>query len=244
MNSGPKNKIGIAELKKRAEAGDVEAQSALGLLYELGFEVPAVDPKEAAKWWGMAAKAGNSTAQFSLAELLNNEFEDTEENKAMAQVLYKKAESGGLMRADKAIRLLDKESGSSWKVLVVDDAVTVRTAVKGFLEAEGCEVFEAVDGQDAINRLRKTSDIKIIFTDINMPNMDGFEMIKSLRLSSQWADIPVVIMTTENSEEAVATGRKLQVSGWILKPAKPQLIRRHLNKLMGPAKKNKLSPAS
>lgn len=244
MNSGPKNKIGIEELKKRAEAGDVEAQSSLGLLYELGFEVPAADAKEAAKWWGMAAKAGNSTAQFSLAELLTHEFEDSEENKAMAQALYKKAESGGFIRADKAMRLLDKDSGSAWKVLVVDDTATVRISVKAFLEAEGCEVFEAVDGQDAINRLRKTPDIKIVFTDINMPNMDGFEMIRSMRLSSQWADIPVVIMTAENSEEAVATGRKLQVSGWILKPARPQLIRRHLNKLMDQTKKTKLPAAS
>ena len=244
MNSGPKNKIGINELKKRAEGGDVEAQSSLGLLYELGIEVPSADAKEAAKWWGMAAKSGNATAQFSLAELLTHNFDDTEENKAMAQALYKKAETGGFMRADKAMRMLDKDSGSAWKVLVVDDATTVRISLKAFLEAEGCEVIEAIDGQDAINILRKTSGIKLVFTDIKMPNMDGFEMIRSMRMSSQWSEIPVVIVTTENSEEAVAMGKKLQVSGWIVKPARPQLIRRHLNKLMSRPKKTKLAAAS
>lgn len=244
MTTGPKNKISITDLKKRAEGGDVEAQTALGLLYEIGLDVPGPDAKESAKWWGMAAKAGNATAQFSLAEIIANEFEDNDENKAMAQALYKKAESGGLMRSDKAMRILDRESGEGWKVLVVDDAPTVRISVKAFLEAEGCDVVEAVDGQDAINILRKTPDIKMVFTDINMPNMDGFEMIKSMRLSSQWAKIPVVIMTTESSEEAVAAGKKLQINGWIVKPARPQIIRRYLNKQMGLARKAKLPAAS
>ena len=244
MSTNQKKKTSVEELKVRAEAGDVEAQSALGLFYELGIEVSNADPKEAAKWWGKAAKLGNTTAQFSLAEIISKDFEDTEENRAMAQALYTKAESAGLMPADKALRLLGKDSGQGWSVLVVDDAATVRIALKSLLEGEGCDVVEAADGQEAIQKMHKHPNIKMILTDLNMPILDGFAFIKIVRANEKWSHLPVIVMTTESSPETIAIGKQLHVNGWIVKPARPQIVRRYLSKLSQHAIKNKLKSAS
>ena len=223
-------KIPIDELKRRADSGDVDAQSALGLLYELGLDVPAADKEEAAKWFGKAAKAGDKVAQFSLAEIISKDFDETDENRAMAQALYKKAEEGGLVREDKALRVLSKDSGKAWQVLIVDDSATIRVGMRAFLEAEGCVVTEAEDGQHGVDILRKNSDFTMIYCDVNMPRLNGFDFLKSVRAGSATAKIPVVIMTTENSPEMVGRGKSLGVNGWIVKPPRPHLVRKYLNK--------------
>lgn len=222
-------KKSVDDLKAKAESGDIEAQSALGLLFELGLEVKA-DPKEAAKYWGMAAKAGNSMAQYSLAQIISKDFEDTEEHRAMVQVLFKKAEEQGLVREDKVLRVLERDKGNAIKVLVVDDSSTVRTPMRKYLEADGCDVLEAEDGQQAIDILKKNPTIKLIFSDLNMPVMDGFQMIKIIRSLDGLKDVPVIIITTENSDDMVRRAKGLNVQGWIVKPARPHLLRKHLLK--------------
>jgi len=228
LSTGGKKKS-IDDLKAKADAGNLEAQSALGLLFELGLEVEA-DPKEAAKYWGMAAKAGDAMAQMSLAGVISKNFEDTEEHRAMAQVLMKKAEEQGFVREDKAMRLLRKENGESIKVLLVDDSMTVRTPMKRYIEADGCEVVEASDGQEAIDILKKDKNIKMVFTDLNMPNVDGLTLIKIIRGIEALKSTPVVVVTTENHDNLVLKAKELGVQGWIVKPAKPHHIRRYLLK--------------
>ena len=149
------SKKSVEELKSEAKNGDLNAQSALGLLFELGLEV-APDPKEAAKYWGMAAKSGDATAQFSLAQIISKSFEDTDENRAMVQVLFKKAEDQGVVRPEKIVRTLQQSSGKAIKVLIVDDVTSIRVPLRAYLEAEGCQVFEAEDGQQGLNILKKT----------------------------------------------------------------------------------------
>ena len=227
--SADAKKIQMDELKAKADAGDTEAQSALGLLYELGLGV-SLDMQEAAKYWGMAAKGGDPLAQFSLANIITTNFEDSEEHRAMSQILFKKAEEHGLVREDKALRLLEKEKGQAIKVLIVEDSATVRTPMKRYLEADGCEVMEAEDGQQGLDILKKNPTIKLIFTDLNMPVMDGIQMLKIMRGLDKIKDIPVIVITTENNDEMVKRGKALGVQGWIVKPAKPHTLRKHLLK--------------
>ncbi|MCX6117405.1 MAG: response regulator [Proteobacteria bacterium] len=229
--SGPKKKESVKELKKRAESGDIEAQSALGLLYELGLDVPKADPQEAAKWWGKAAKSGSTVAQFSLAEIISKEFEDTEENRAMAQVLYKKAEVSGLVRPDKAVRMFDKQRGKSWKVLIVDPSMTHRGQVKSLLEAEGCEVIEAKNGDDGLTVLRRNLDVKLVLTEVNMPVLDGYGLIQAVNVNEQMKHIPVIVLSEEKNPEAIQKAKKSGVKGWILKPAKLHALRRFIQKV-------------
>lgn len=222
-------KKSIDDLKSKAEAGDKEAQSALGLLFELGLEVKA-DSKEAAKYWGMAAKAGDPMAQYSLAQIISKDFEDTDEHRAMAQVLFKKAEEQGLVREDKALRLIEKEKGSAIKILIVDDSQTVRTPLRRYIEAEGCEVIEAEDGQQAIDILKKNKDIQLVFTDLNMPVIDGLQMLKIIRNLDGLKNIPVVIISTENHDAMILKAKEIGIQGWIVKPARPHLLRKYLIK--------------
>lgn len=222
-------KKSIEELKLEASNGNEQAQSALGMLYELGLEVPP-DPKEAAKYWGMAAKSGNATAQFSLAQIIARSFDDTEENRAIVQVLYKKAEEQGVVRPEKVIRVLRQGKGNSVKVLLVEDIPSVRVPLRSYLEFEGCEVFEAEDGLQGLSILKKYPSIKLVFCDINMKGMDGFEMVKTVSLIDSIKHIPIVMLTSENSDAAVLRGKQLSVKGWIVKPAKPHHLRKYLIK--------------
>jgi two-component system, chemotaxis family, chemotaxis protein CheY len=228
--AGPK-KESIDHLKKRAEAGDVEAQNALGTLYDLGLGVPSEDKKEAAKWLGKAAKAGNTEAQFSLAEIISTSFDDTEENRAMAQALYKKAEAGGLVRPDKAVRLFERQLGKSIKIIVVDPHTSARLATKSLLEAEGFEVIEAKDGEDAMIVLRRNLDAKLIMTEVNMPKSDGYSLMSSLHANDQFKNIPIVVLSDETSTQAIQKAKKLGINGWIVKPARPQILTRYIKKL-------------
>jgi two-component system chemotaxis response regulator CheY len=222
-------KKSIEELKAQAEKGSAEAQAALGMLYELGLEVKP-DPNEAAKFWGMAAKNGDPLAQYSLAQIISKNFEDSEENRAISQALFKKAEEHGLVREDKVLRFLEKDKGNAAKVMIIDDSITVRTSLKRYLESDGCEVIEAEDGQQALNLLKKTPDIKLVFTDLNMPVMDGLQFVKILRAIPEFKNLPVVVITTESSGDIVLKGKQLGIQGWIVKPAKPHFLRMHLLK--------------
>jgi two-component system chemotaxis response regulator CheY len=226
---GKIKKQSIDELRIKADSGDLEAQSALGLLYELGLEVKP-DPKEAAKYWGMAAKSGDPVAQLSLANIISKQFDDTDEHRAMAQVLFKKAEEQGFVREDKAQRLLQRANGKSLKVLVIDDSETSRTPLKKYIEADGCEVIEAESGNDALAILKKEPEIRMVFSDLSMPGMDGLELIKEIRSSQDFKAMPVVVVTTQNQDHLVLKAKEIGIQGWIVKPARPHVLRRFLLK--------------
>jgi two-component system, chemotaxis family, chemotaxis protein CheY len=221
-------KKSIETLKAEADSGNVEAQSALGLLYELGLEV-SVNPKEAAKYWGMAAKSGNPTAQYSLAQVISSHFEDNDDNRSMVQALYKKAEEHGVLRPEKVLRLLERDKGNPIKILIVEDSTSVRLPLRRFLEAEGCDVIEAEDGLQGLNILKKDPSIKMVFSDLNMPIMNGLEMVAAIRLIDSLKKIPIVMLTTEGSNELVKRGKELKLKGWIVKPAKPHHLRKYLS---------------
>jgi two-component system chemotaxis response regulator CheY len=227
--SGKIKKKSIEDLRIKAESGDLEAQSALGLLYELGLEVKP-DPKESAKYWGMAAKTGDPMAQLSLANIISKEFEDTDEHRAIAQVLFKKAEEQGFVREDKAQRLLQRANGKSLKVLVIDDSITSRTPLKKYIEADGCEVIEAESGTDALAILKKDAEIKMVFSDLSMPGMDGLQLLKQMRSIDELKSIPVVVVTTQNQDLMVLKAKEIGIQGWIVKPARPHVLRRFLLK--------------
>jgi two-component system chemotaxis response regulator CheY len=222
-------KQSIEELRLRAESGDVEAQAALGLLYELGLEVKP-DPKEAAKYWGMAAKTGDAMAQLSLAHIISKDFEDTDEYRAMAQVLFKKAEEQGFVREDKARRILQKSNGKTLKVLVIDDSTTSRVPIKKYIEADGCDVVEAASGLEALDILKRDPDIKMVFSDLGMPGMDGIQFLQYMRSSEQFKSMPVVVVTSQNQDHLVLKAKGIGIQGWIVKPARPHVLRRFLLK--------------
>lgn len=110
------------------------------------------------------------------------------------------------------------------KILIVDDSNMLRDMVKFSLEEGGYrEVSEAIDGQEALYKA-KNEVFDLIITDINMPNMDGFELIAELRKMPVYAKVPIMTLTTEKTDEMKAKGRAAGATGWLVKPFIPEQL--------------------
>jgi len=111
------------------------------------------------------------------------------------------------------------------KILIVDDSMMIRMTVKRTLEKAGFIIVEAKDGVEGLEQAKLADDFDLILTDLNMPNMDGLEMISEIRKISCYKDSPIVMLTTESGEDKKQDGHKHGVSSWLIKPFNPdQLI--------------------
>ena len=115
-------------------------------------------------------------------------------------------------------------------IMTVDDSSSVRQMVSFTLKDAGYSVVEAEDGKDALQKLKGSVDM--IITDLNMPNMDGIELIKNVRGTADYKFIPIVMLTTESQDEKKQEGKKAGASGWIVKPFKPPQILSVVQKLL------------
>ena len=117
-------------------------------------------------------------------------------------------------------------------ILTVDDSASVRQMVSFTLKNEGYDVMEAVDGVDALEKLT-TKPADMVLTDLNMPNMDGIELIKQLRANPSYKFIPIIFLTTESQQEKKQLGKKAGATGWIVKPFKPEQLIGVIKKVLG-----------
>lgn len=105
----------------------------------------------------------------------------------------------------------------SKKVLVVDDSGVIRQIGTMALKSAGFEVIDAVDGKDALQKA-KSDQFDLVITDINMPEMDGIELIKELRGLKEYKFIPIIVLSTLAQQEKVDEGKQAGASGWLFKP--------------------------
>ncbi|MBC7320422.1 response regulator [bacterium] len=117
-------------------------------------------------------------------------------------------------------------------ILIVDDAVSMRGLVAMTLRNAGYEVIEASDGKDALKKL-ETKRVNLIITDLNMPNMDGITLIKTLKSMPTFKLIPIVMLTTESQAEKKLEGQKAGAKAWIVKPFKPDTLLDVVRKIIG-----------
>jgi two-component system, chemotaxis family, chemotaxis protein CheY len=117
-------------------------------------------------------------------------------------------------------------------IMTVDDSASVRQMVSFTLRDAGYEVLEAVDGQDAVNRLNGTS-VNMVITDLNMPNLDGIGLIRALRAIAAFKFIPIVMLTTESQDTKKQEGKAAGATGWIVKPFKPEQLLAVVKKVLG-----------
>lgn len=117
-------------------------------------------------------------------------------------------------------------------ILTVDDSTSVRQMVSFTLKEAGYDVIEACDGKDAINKLGSKS-VNLIITDLNMPNMDGIELIKKVRLMPALKFVPIVMLTTESQAEKKMEGKQAGATGWIVKPFKQEQLLAVVKKVIG-----------
>lgn len=112
---------------------------------------------------------------------------------------------------------------SSAMILVVDDSATIRHQVRTCLQAAGHCVIEAENGAIGLQQA-KDHPIDLAIVDVNMPVMDGLEMLASLRTVPSKRGVPVFFLTTESSRDLVARGKEHGATAWIVKPFKPDVL--------------------
>jgi len=118
------------------------------------------------------------------------------------------------------------------KILVIDDSETIRQQVKQALAATGYEIIEAVDGIDGLEKLRALTDVDMALCDVNMPRMNGLEMIAEVQRSGP--KIPILMLTTEGQPSLIRRARESGAKGWIVKPFKAELLVAAVTKLIEP----------
>ncbi len=120
----------------------------------------------------------------------------------------------------------------SKRILIVDDSASVRQVQRFVLSGAGYEVVEATDGQDALAQLGKTQ-VNLILTDLNMPNLDGLGLIRGVRASAANRLTPIIMITTESDDEKKQQGKAAGATGWIVKPFTPEQLLAVVKKVLG-----------
>lgn len=118
-------------------------------------------------------------------------------------------------------------------ILIVDDSKTVRNLVAFIMKKEGFKVTSAEDGLDGLEKLYSMDKVDLIISDVNMPRMDGFTFIKTVREQETYRDVPIVILSTEGQEKDIQQGLGLGANLYMVKPAQPEKMVKNVRMLLG-----------
>lgn len=119
------------------------------------------------------------------------------------------------------------------KVMVVDDSRTMRQQVGIVLTAAGYEVIEADDGIEGLEKVQQTADLSMVICDVNMPRMNGIEMLVNVKSDPRFTDLPFLMLTTEGQPALITKAKQAGAKGWIVKPFKPELLVAAVRRLVG-----------
>lgn len=109
------------------------------------------------------------------------------------------------------------------RILTVDDSMSMRMLLKTSLTKQGFHIETADDGEHGLARMSELGP-DLLITDINMPKMDGFELIEAVRALPEFRGIPILVLSTEFSDEKKARARSAGATGWITKPFDPDKL--------------------
>jgi len=129
----------------------------------------------------------------------------------------------------------------AFNVLIVDDSSAMRAVVKKAIKLSGFDVgeyWEAADGKEALDKLR-IHWVDVVLTDINMPQLNGMELVAKMKEDGLLRSVPVIMVSTEGSESKVAESIRLGASGYIKKPFHPEDIKVTLGRVMGVKDENR-----
>jgi two-component system chemotaxis response regulator CheY len=122
------------------------------------------------------------------------------------------------------------EADMTKRILTIDDSKTIRDMLNLTLSEAGYEVLSAVDGQDGIDMLGKER-VDLVITDINMPKMDGYAVVRHMRSKEEFKNTPVLVLTTESDAEKRNIAREAGATGWMVKPFDPERLIATVNKV-------------
>ena len=112
----------------------------------------------------------------------------------------------------------------NFKVLIVDDSLMVRTAVRVALSGAGYQIVEAVDGEEGRRAIQESRDLSLVICDVNMPRMDGLRMLELVKADGANAELPVLMLSTEGDPSMIRRARDAGAAGWIVKPFQPAVV--------------------
>lgn len=117
------------------------------------------------------------------------------------------------------------------RILTIDDSKTIRDMLRMTLVSAGFEVLQAVDGQEGVEMMdRETVDL--VITDINMPRMNGYEVVRHLRCKPDLKKLPILVLTTESDGDKKNLAREAGATGWMVKPFDPDRLLATVNKVI------------
>jgi two-component system chemotaxis response regulator CheY len=108
-------------------------------------------------------------------------------------------------------------------ILAVDDSASMRQMVNFTLKGAGYQVVQAVDGVEALEYARGNA-VDLVLTDVNMPRMDGIQLVRELRSLPTYRYVPMLVLTTESSQDKKMQGKQAGATGWIVKPFNPEQL--------------------
>ncbi|MGB3622406.1 response regulator [Ketobacter sp. MCCC 1A13808] len=117
-------------------------------------------------------------------------------------------------------------------ILVVDDSASMRNMVSATLQSAGHQVQDAGDGQQALARANG-GRFDAVITDLNMPVMNGIELVKNLRAMPNYKYTPILLLTTESSDGKKAEGKQAGATGWLVKPFNPEKLLATVARVLG-----------
>ena len=118
-------------------------------------------------------------------------------------------------------------------ILIVDDSRTVRNLVAFIMKKEGFRVTTAEDGLDGLEKLYAAEQVDLIISDVNMPRMDGFTFIKTLREQDAYRDTPIIVLSTEGQDQDIRLGMGVGANLYLVKPAQPENMLANVKMLLG-----------
>jgi two-component system, chemotaxis family, chemotaxis protein CheY len=120
-------------------------------------------------------------------------------------------------------------------VLIVDDSATIRQMVKRTMEMAGLDVGEVFEASNGIQALAQLNDhpVAVLLVDINMPTMNGIQLLTRMKQNDRLRDIPIVIVSTEGSRERISQLQNIGAFGYVRKPFQPEQLRDVLKPLLG-----------
>jgi len=117
-------------------------------------------------------------------------------------------------------------------IMTADDSASIRQMVSFTLSQAGYDVLAAVDGKDALGQL-SGAQVNMLITDLNMPNMDGIELIRQVRANPAFKFMPIIMLTTESQAAKKQEAKAAGATGWIVKPFKPEQLVGVVKKVLG-----------
>ncbi|HOP06940.1 MAG TPA: response regulator [candidate division Zixibacteria bacterium] len=121
----------------------------------------------------------------------------------------------------------------SQTIMIVDDSPTLVKFVAFSLKQSGYEVITACDGMDAVEKLSNQGGrVDLVITDLNMPNLDGYGLISTLRANEMHRETPIIILSSESEDSDIDRGMEVGATSYLVKPFKSSLLLEEVSKFL------------